>query len=103
MDIQQLTLIINLLKDVADGALLGVVLYLVASYVLPYGVGVFSLWLGYRLVLRISDMIHVQNVAIRWFETKNQELRTGFTNPLYSHEIVTIQRHLDTLLNAGKK
>ena len=103
MDIQQLTLVINLLKDVADGALLGVVLYLVASYVLPYGVGVLALWLGYRLVLRICIMVHAQNVAVRWFEAKNREYRTGFVNPLYSSEIEAIQRHLDTMLSAGKK
>lgn len=40
MDIQQLTLVINLVKDIADGALWAFIIYLLVAHVLPYMVAV---------------------------------------------------------------
>lgn len=48
MDIQQLTLIVNLLKDVADGALIGFILYLVVAYILPYAAAVIAVYFLFR-------------------------------------------------------
>ncbi len=64
MNIEELTLIINLVKDLADGAFLAFVSYLVVAYVLPYIFGAGAFYLIFRF---FSNWI-AGAYALSWFQ-----------------------------------
>lgn len=76
MDIEQLKLVIELIKELADGALWGFVLYLSVAYVLPY---VFGMGLVFALYKFFSGWIKAAYSFGYWEELfKLSEERLSF-------------------------
>lgn len=98
MDIQQLTLVINLLKDVADGALIGFILYLVVAYLLPYVFGVVVVYYVFRFFCKWVAAAY----NLDWFQQQAASLGQLWAYD-YDWKDVPKTRRLISEKLAGKK
>ena len=98
MDIQQLTLVLDLLKDVADGALWAFVLYLFVSYVLPYSLGVLVISMIYRLLHNWQAMYR----EIAWYKKMADLMGSYYIEPYNDSDIAATRRRIEEKLKAGQ-
>jgi len=99
MDIPQLILVINLIKGLADDAMLGFVLYLAVTELLPILLGVLVICLVYQL---LSHLIFVSHVGPWW---KKQADRMGLNYGGYfsTSDIAKVQQAIERLTEKVQK
>jgi len=99
MDIQQLTLIINLIKGLADDAMMGFVLYLAVTELLPILLGVLVICLVYQL---LSHLVFMAYLGPWW---KQQADRMGLNYDGYSvpSDIAKVQRAIEQMTTKVQK
>ena len=98
MDIQQLTLVINLLKDVADGALIGFILYLAVAHLLPYLFEGLVVYLVYRIFsLWIANAFHLD-----WFKEQAKVLGQSWSYTYDWSDVEKTQRLISHKLSSNE-
>lgn len=99
MEIEQLKLVLDLLKDVADGALWAFILYLFVSYVLPYSLGVFAISMVYRLLCKWQEM----SGSTIWYKRMADLMGSYYIEPYNGSDIAATRRRIEEKLTAGTK